>query len=640
MCGIAGFIIKNSRLNKEEAENILKEMCRSIRHRGPDDHGTYLFGFGNQNRKFKIGFGHNRLSIIDLTSAGHQPMSNEDNSIWLVYNGEIYNFLELRDYLFKKGHVFHSNSDTEVIIHGYEEWGEDCVNKFNGMFAFALWDEKKEVLMLARDRIGKKPLYYSVVDDDFIFASEPKAILQFPDFIREIDPSSLRKYFLYEYVPSPQTIYKNIRRLSQGSILIRKDENISQKKYWNLSFAQGKKDLDVRLLRDLLKDSVEKRLISDVPLGVFLSGGIDSSVITALMTELLDAGQIKTFTIGFEDRSFDESQYAKKVSGYFKTDHQEKILNPKVMIEILPEVLNFLDEPFADASIIPTYLLSKFTREHVKVALGGDGGDELFAGYDTFPAHKLARIYEKIPNFVKKYIIEKVIYNLPVSFNNLSFDFRLKQFLKGIPYQPEYRNQVWLGSFSPPEQNSLFSEDLVKETENLDLFEDIRLSLGDCDARNYIELIIYLYCKFYLQDDILVKVDRASMACSLEVRAPFLDYRFVEFICGLAANFKLRGMTTKYILKKMMKKTLPGSIINRPKKGFGIPVAKWLKDDLKSLVLDELSFDKIKRENLLNPVYIQRLLDEHVKGLKDNRKQLWTTLIFELWYSKWLKKAQ
>lgn len=634
MCGIAGFILRDSSLNRDEAEHVISKMCRSIHYRGPDDHGTYLFGFDKRNANLKVALGHNRLSIIDLTSAGHQPMTNEDNSIWLTCNGEIYNFLELKEHLIKKGYKFRSKTDTEVIIHGWNEWQQDCVHKFNGMFAFALWDEKQKVLMLARDRMGQKPIYYCTMKNNIIFASEPKAILAFPDFIKEIDFSSLRKYFLYEYVPSPHTIYKSIKRLEAGNLLIWRDNNISIKRYWNISFAKLENSKNLPKITDLLKDAVEKRLISDVPLGVFLSGGVDSSTITNLMTKLLPSEQIKTFTIGFEDKSFDESRYARGIAEYFRTDHYERILNPKIMLEMLSEILGFLDEPLADASIIPTYLLSKFTREYVKVALSGDGGDELFAGYDTFQAHKLARMYEKIPNFIRKYVIERIIYSLPVSFDNISFDFKLKQFLKGMPYRQEIRNQIWLGSFSPQEQRFLLKEELSRESKE-DIFEDLFTSLKECDANNYIEIMIYLYCKFYLQDDILTKVDRASMSCSLETRAPFLDYRFVELACGLPANLKLRALTTKHILKKMMRNSLPAKTLRRQKKGFGIPFAKWIRGDLKDLISDELSADKIKKENILNPSHIQSLLDEHFKGKKDNRKQLWSILIFELWYKKW-----
>ena len=562
-------------------------------------------------------------------------MSNEDKSLWVAYNGEIYNFLEIKEYLLKRGHQFRSHTDTEIIVHGYEEWGANCVERFNGMFAFALWDEKHKQLFLARDRMGQKPLYYAFIEENIIFASEPKAILRFPHFRKEIDLLALRKYFLFEYVPTPDTIYKHIKRIPAGNILSWHNDTFRSRQYWNISFAGQHNYKNISPLEDLLKDSVEKRLMSDVPLGVFLSGGIDSSVVTSIMSKALPAGQTKTFTIGFSDRSFDESKYAAQVSDYFHTDHYERMLNPDIMMQMIPEVLNFLDEPFADASIIPTYLLSKFTRQHVTVALGGDGGDELFAGYDTFPAHKLACVYDRIPYWIRKYVIEKIISTLPVSLDNMSFDFKLKQFLKGIPYSPEIRNQVWLGSFPPSEHNELFQEAILKETAHSNIFENITESLNVCNAENYLDQILYLYCKLYLQDDILTKVDRASMANSLEVRAPLLDYRFVEYSFGLPVHLKVRGIETKYIFKKIMNRYLPPGIARRAKKGFGIPIAKWIRSDLKELFEEELSERKIAQEGILNPLYVRRLFDDHLRGVKDNRKQLWAILIFELWYKRW-----
>ncbi|MBI4335627.1 MAG: asparagine synthase (glutamine-hydrolyzing) [Candidatus Omnitrophica bacterium] len=639
MCGIAGFIIKNPQINKGDAGAIIAEMCGTMRYRGPDDRGEYIRGFDGQHPGLGVGLGHNRLSIIDLTSAGHQPMTNEDSTIWLSYNGEIYNFLELRELLIKNGHRFRSRTDSEVVIHSYEEWGKDCLNKFNGMFAFALWDSKDELLMLARDRMGKKPIYYSAANYGIIFASEPKAILKFPRFEKEIDEASLRKYFLYEYVPSPRTIYKNINRVPAGNLLIWRNGSVAREKYWDISFNKKTAGDQTAALKDLLEDSVKKRLISDVPLGVFLSGGVDSSTITALTAGLLPSERINTFTIGFKDRSFDEAPYARAVSRLYRSEHHENILDPDAMLRAIPEIADFLDEPFADASIIPTYLLCKFARQRVTVALSGDGADELFAGYDTFPAHALARVYARIPLFLRKGVFDKIIHRLPVSFDNLSIDFKLKQFLKGAPYRPEIRNQIWLGSFSAAEQRNLLSEGLCEPEKTSGLYEDIDNVLMDCDARNYVDLIIYLYCKFYLQDDILTKVDRASMACSLETRAPFLDYRVVEFACGLPPREKLYGLRTKRVLKQLMRGLLPKEILRRPKKGFGIPVAKWIRGEAKEMVSDELSFAKIKREGILNPAYAQTLLDEHFRGVKDNRKQLWTILMFELWYSRWYKKA-
>ncbi|MFH1478536.1 MAG: asparagine synthase (glutamine-hydrolyzing) [Candidatus Omnitrophota bacterium] len=634
MCGIAGFLLNNSSLGEVEAKHILTNMCKSIQYRGPDDSGVWVAGHGAHG---VVGLGHNRLSIIDLTSAGHQPMTNEDSSIWLTYNGEIYNFIELREHLIKKGHVFKSKTDSEVIIHAYEEWGEDFISRLNGMFSFGLWDKKKETLILVRDRMGQKPLYYSLREGSVIFASEIKAILEFPGFKREIDHAALRKYFLYEYSPLESTVYKDIRKLDGGHLLIFKKGISTIKEYWNMTFKQSSPG-DTRRLKELLKDSVEKRLVSDVPLGVFLSGGIDSSSITSLMSEMMPSERIKTFTVGFSDRSFDESRFSQDISKYFKTDHKEELLDPKTMIDIMPEVLGFMDEPFSDASIIPTYLLSKFTKKHVTVALGGDGGDELFCGYDTFRAHGLASMYEKIPFFLKKYIFEKIVYNLPVSFDNISFDFKLKRFLKGMSFGKEVRDQIWLGSFSPQEQKELLVGDIYRSTKDELVLEDIHATLKNSTSGNFLEKIIYIYCKFYLQGDILKKIDSSSMACSLEARSPFLDHRFIEYVSTISSDQKMHGLTTKYILKKAMKPYLPSFVTKRPKKGFGVPIAKWIKDDLKDLVREELSYEKIKNEGILNPDHVQLLLNEHFNMKKDNRKKLWTILMFELWYKRWIKR--
>jgi len=635
MCGIAGFILDSPGFGGKEAADVLSRMCRTIRHRGPDDYGAYTFGFADgQERSPKVGLGHDRLSIIDLSASGHQPMSNEDGSVWLAYNGEVYNFRELREQLALKGHTFRSRTDTEAIIHAYEEWGADCVSRFNGMFAFALWDEKKNLLMLARDRIGKKPLYYYSGPNGIVFASEPKAILAFPGFQKQIDMASLQKYLLYEYVPSPNTIYKGIKRLGAGSIMIWHDGALTSNKYWDITFASAGVGDKEAAIKDLLEDSVRLRLVSDVPLGIFLSGGIDSSSITGLAACATALERVKTFTIGFDDKSFDEAKYASRVASYFNTSHHEKILGPCVLLGLLPEVMDFMDEPFADASIIPTYMLSKFTRENVKVALSGDGGDELFCGYDTFQAHKLARVYKLLPLFLSRGLIEKAVRRMPVSLDNMSLDFKLKQFIKGARYGAGTRNQVWLGSFAPDEQGCILKDGCQG---GADILEDMDEALKGFRSDDETDLITYLYCKFYLQDDILVKTDRASMACSLEVRAPLLDYRFIELALGIPHSMKMKGLATKYIFKKAMKRVLPADISRRPKKGFGIPVAKWIKTGLKGLVTDQLSFDKIRSENLLDPGGVTNLLSEHLQGKKDNRKQLWTLLMFEMWYSRWFK---
>ena len=630
MCGIAGIAYSNG---QHIERDILENMTRAMEHRGPDDEGIHIIS----NSNIQIGLGHRRLSIIDLTDSGHQPMTNEDETIWITYNGEIYNFKELKSDLIRHGHVFRSESDTEVIVHGYEEFGESVFKKLNGMFAFGLWDNRKQVLYLVRDRYGQKPLYYWHSSKGIAFASELKSLIKHPGLNKEIDIYSLSRYLSYEYVPAPHSIFKDVNKLLPGHYLKWNGRNINTTPFWQINFngTDTVQSLSVpeieHQLTDLLKRSIERRLISDVPLGVFLSGGIDSSAIVSLMSELIPPDQIKTFSIGFEEESFDESGYARTIAQRFGTDHHEQILTPEKMLEILPEVWSFMDEPFADASILPTFLLSKFTQEHVTVALGGDGGDELFAGYDPFQAHTVARYYEKIPGFMQSFFANQIVQRLPVSTRNMSIDFKLKQFLKGIPYKPAIRNQVWLGSFTKEEQKDIFSGDINHILSDFDPYDDIPKSYNGTKFRDPLDEIIYCYSHFYLADDILTKIDRASMATSLETRSPFLDVEFAEFVNHIPSKLKLNGLTRKYILKKSMENKLPKEILYRKKKGFGIPLTKWLKKELKPTLLDVLSPSRLNQSGLFNTNTIKTMLDDHFSGRKDNRKPIWTIFMFEMW---------
>jgi asparagine synthase (glutamine-hydrolysing) len=627
MCGITGIVDLTGPVQPE----VLRRMTNTLRARGPDDESYYIPT--PQAGGTAVGFGFRRLSIIDL-GGGRQPMSNEDGSLWIVCNGEIYNHADLRPELEAKGHQFRTQSDVEVLLHLYEECGPDCVKKANGMFALAIWDARHETLFLARDRLGKKPLYYRETSERLLFGSEVKALLMHPDCLRELDARNLSKYLAYEYVPSPHCIFKGIQKLPAGHWLTWQRGRTGVQRYWDIQFshqADARSENEIaQELRDRLKESVRRRLVSDVPLGVFLSGGLDSSSVVAMMAELMPASQIKTFAIGFEEKSFDEAGHARRVASFFGTDHREQILHSRTLMDVLPEVASFLDEPLADASIIPTYLLSKFTRQHVTVALGGDGGDELFAGYPTFQAHRMAEFY-KVPRALHERVIRPLAEWLPVSTDNMSFDFKVKQFLRGIGPRPEIRDQVWLGSFTPREQRAL----LQGRAAEIDAYDDIEEVERSCGTGHGMERLIYLYCKFYLQDCILTKVDRASMACSLEARAPFLDYTFVEFVSLIPFHFKLRGLRSKYILKKAMRGKLPAEVLGRPKKGFGIPVGKWFRHELRSLLLDALSESRIRRQGIFEPREINRLVDEHLRGTRDNRKQLWTLFMFQLWHDRY-----
>jgi asparagine synthase (glutamine-hydrolysing) len=624
MCGICG-IVGRGPIDRDA----LIRMTSTLRRRGPDDEGFHL---EERSDGVAVAFGFRRLSIIDL-AGGNQPMGNEDGTVQLVFNGEIYNYRELRKELEPRGHHFTTNTDTEVIVHLYEELGAHCVSRLNGMFAIALWDAKRGELILARDRFGKKPLYYSELPGTLLFGSEVKALVEHPLCSRELDPEALSRYLALEYVPTPYSIFSKVRKLAGGHVLRWKEGVVSIERYWDLPLDADEPPLTdkfyVEEFRRLLREAVRRRLMSDVPLGAFLSGGIDSSSVVAMMVDALPASSVKTFSIGFGERSFDESAHARRVASYFGTDHHEEMFTPQVALDLLPTVFEWLDEPFGDASILPTYLLSRFTREHVTVALGGDGSDELLAGYPTFPADRVARLY-RVPRLIHGGVVVPVAERLPVSTANFSFDFKLKRFLRGAAAPEDVRHPTWLGSFSTAEQVALLATppaDPLAEQRQI-----LAAASGDRLAR-----LIYLYAKTYLQDDILVKVDRASMACSLEVRAPFLDVDLAEFLGRVPSRLKLRGLKTKYLLKRAMVDVLPPGIATRPKKGFGIPVAAWFRGELRDALQDELSPERLRRQGLFEPAEVQRLLSEHLAGRRDHRKALWTLFVFQLWHRRWLE---
>ncbi|OGF69637.1 asparagine synthase (glutamine-hydrolyzing) [Candidatus Giovannonibacteria bacterium RIFCSPLOWO2_02_FULL_45_14] len=617
MCGIAGF------LGSGELDH-LKTMARKISYRGPDEEG-YFFA-----ESPKIGLASRRLSIIDLES-GHQPCFDEEKDIIVVFNGEIYNYRELRKGL-EKRHRFETKSDTEVIAHLYEEEKEDFVKKLEGMFAIAIWDKKGGKLLLARDRFGEKPLYYSFFNGNFIFGSEPKSILAHPAARAELDRSTLEKYLLYEFVPAPQTIFKNILKLSAGHFLVLKNGKIRLEKYWDVTENNPLADLPSqdfqKVLEDKLDQAVKKMLVSDVPLGVFLSGGIDSATI-AYFAQKNSKDKIETFSVGFDKDSFDETPYALAAAKQLESEHYHTVFGTKELLDLIPQIYSLLDEPMADPSLLPTFLLSKFTREKVKVALSGDGSDELFMGYQTFQAEQVASVYKLVPKILRNGV-KNVVNLFPASSGYFSLDFKLKIFLNHFDNPPEIRNQLWIGAFSPFEIKELTGNHPDK------IFENIaggppRLPEGDIPKR-----LSYLYLKNYLQDGILTKVDRASMFNSLEVRAPFLDHILASFVFALPTNEKLNGFTTKYILKRLMRNHIGKNIAYRKKHGFAPPVALWLNNDLAPLVSEYLDETRLTREGLFNAVYVKKLLAEHRSKKFDHRKKLWSLLVFQLWKENWL----
>jgi asparagine synthase (glutamine-hydrolysing) len=508
------------------------------------------------------------------------------------------------------------------------------------MFALALWDARRRRLLLARDRVGIKPLYYAERDGLLLFGSELKAILAYPGFPRRLDPVSLEQYLAHEYVPTPRSIFAGIRKLRPGHMLVLEDGASRETAYWQLDLSTRQSSGDARDLADqlwqTLRESVRKELMSDVPLGVFLSGGIDSSSVAAAMAEL--GGEVRSFTIGFKEASFDESAYSRRVAEHLGTDHHQLDLEASLMWELVPQIADVLDEPFADPSVMPTFLLSRFAREQVKVALGGDGGDELFAGYSTLQAHQLARHYRRLPAPLRE-IAPAVASRLPVSESNLSFDYKLKRFLSAVNQPPPERHHVWLGALSPAALRGLLRPEVSAELNGAGPFAALGEHLEHCRSYDELSQVLYLDMKMYMEGDILAKVDRASMACSLEVRVPLLNADMVAFATGLPVDLKMRRLTRKFLLRKAVAGKLPKDIISRPKKGFGIPVAKWLRGELNGLLMDCLSEDRLRRQGLFEPAQVSRLVEEHMARRHDHRKALWTLLMFQLWHERYLPSA-
>ncbi|MDP7354465.1 MAG: asparagine synthase (glutamine-hydrolyzing) [Desulfobacterales bacterium] len=630
MCGISGIISLHP--NNPVEQKSLTAMTDAIAHRGPDDQGIFITP--------EVGLGARRLSIIDLAS-GHQPISNENETMWIVFNGEIYNYQALRDLAAQKGHTFKTKSDTEVILHLYEEFGDDCLHHLSGIFAFAIWDDRKKELFVAKDKMGVKPVYYTQTKNFFVLGSEMKVLMQHPEVNREINLSSLNQYLTFEYVPTPGTILKNVFRLEAGHFLRHNTSGLKLQKYWQPDLRESEIRYPVNLeeekekLYTTLEGVVTEELVSDVPVGVFLSGGLDSSTVAAFMAR--NAGrQVNSFSIAFKETSFDESRYARKVANLLELKHHELTVDSQMVLDLIPNIANYLDEPFGDSSFIPTFILSRFASQHVKVVLGGDGSDELFAGYPTLAAHRIFSIYQKLcPEIIRTKVLPGLSRLFPVSFKDISFDFKLGRFLDGEGRPLLERHHRWLGSFTDAEKKSLIRPELHAELGNT--FDPIYHQNKNYFAENDLNRVLYNDLKMYLEGDILFKVDRASMANSLEVRVPFLNRRMVDLAMNLPLNLKLNRLTGKYLLKKTMSSVLPDEIVNRPKKGFNIPIAHWLAGDLRPLLMDFMSSSRIKTQGIFNSSFIENLLQEHFTKKRDHRKLLWTLLVFQLWHQKYLE---
>jgi asparagine synthase (glutamine-hydrolysing) len=610
VCGIAGFVGR-------ENNNALHAMADAIRHRGPDGEGYYYCSVNG------ISLAHRRLSILDI-AGGHQPMWNEDDSVGIVFNGEIYNHVELRNELLRKGHYFKSDhSDTEVLIHGYEEWGPNLLIRLNGMFAFCIYDRNNKRLFFARDRFGEKPLYYTLFNKQLVFASELKSLLVHPGVRSEIDPVSLQKYFGYGFIPAPYSLYQNVSKLPGGHYMIY-DLTTAQAKissYWKFqvipdsNYTKESEESMAQELRSLLTAAVQRRMVADVPIGIFLSGGIDSSAILACASQGEISDRIKTFSIGFREKEYDESLVARDIAIRFGASHKEEIFGIDSAREVANHVLEMLDEPMGDSSILPTYLLSRFAKQSVTVALGGDGGDELFAGYAPFRALKAARLYcDMLPIGLRKFIRSQVD-RLPASEGYLSLDFKLKRTLQGLDYPPSAWNPVWLSPLKSDEISELMNVPVEWD----EVYADAINAWQSSNAPDMIGRTIEFYGRFYLQDGVLTKVDRASMMVGLEVRAPFLDNNVVEFAQRLPSKFKYRNGKSKWLLKRAMKGILPNELLHRPKKGFGIPLTSWLK----SWPIPEV--DTLGT----NGKFVKRMYDEHCQGLRDNRLFLWNWIVLQ-----------
>lgn len=636
MCGIVGFTsFKDLRYNKEK---VLKDMCDAISHRGPDDHGYHITE--------KINFGHRRLSIVGL-SDGQQPMISIDQNLVIVFNGEIYNYLELKSDLIKQGYQFKTHSDTEVILNLYNKYGTEFTKYLNGMFAIALWDSQKEQLILVRDRMGEKPLYYQIKDNEIIFSSELKSIIKHPMCSKQLSLEGLNKYLTYEYIPTPFTIFEQVYKVEAGQIIVCTKEEIKKSFYWNHpyyksleGYSSASEEEAIDNIESLLLDSVRIRLQADVPVGVLLSGGIDSSLITALAAKTRTKSEkIKSFSIYFSESSYDESSYIKKMVNAFDLEHQYQMVSGKDMLGIFSKLGQIMDEPMADPSIVPTYFLSKMTAQHVKTVIGGDGSDELFAGYPTYTANKLVQIYNVIPYEIRSSFTNLLIKAqgslIPISNKNIALDFKLKQFFRGAGVASEIRFFRWMGGFLDNEKREILNDDIQRKMLGQLTYEDINRYLSRTNINHEIDRLLYLSQKLYLLDDILVKSDRASMQNSLEIRAPFLDHRLVEYVSIMPERFKLKSLTTKYILKKLAAKYIPKEIVYRPKKGFGIPITQWLREDLKEPMLDLLSESRLKSQGIFEHKGIKNLIDDHLNYKSNNRKLLWTLLSFQLWFEEY-----
>lgn len=633
MCGIVGIVDLHQRpLDRA----VLERMCGALRHRGPDDEGFVVAA--------PAALGQRRLSILDL-AGGKQPLSNEDGTVWITFNGEIYNFKDLRDRLIGLGHRFATQSDTEVIVHAYEEYGADCVEHLRGMFAFGIWDSNRQQLFLARDRVGKKPLFYTRADGCFLFASELQGLLTHPAIPRDVDPAGIDAYLTYGYVPAPRTIFRDVWKLPPAHHLTlsidkgtgRVEERLNR--YWQLDYAP-KLALDeneaAEALLDVLTEAVRMRMVADVPVGALLSGGIDSSLVVAIMSRVSNR-PVQTFSIGFDEKEFDELRYARLVADRHGTDHHELIVRPTA-VDVLPMLVRHYGEPFADSSAVPSYHVAKMTRQHVTVALNGDGGDECFAGYERYLGGAWADHYRRIPEVLRRRFIEPLSRLVPKGLPRQNRLGQVRRFLGAAGLPTEHRHLRWVSVFRTEVRHAIYNEGFRQELADYDagswltgLYETLRSS-----GLNGVDSLLALDVVSYLPYDLLVKMDIATMAASLEARSPFLDHKVMEFAAALDSSHKLHGRTLKYLLKKVAARFMPAEAIQRRKMGFGVPVGDWMRGELRPLLEETLLAGDARTRRYFDSTNVRALVDEHVCGRQDHSFQCWALLWLELWHREFL----
>ncbi len=625
MCGIVG-IVRND--GKPVDEQLLARMNDAIRHRGPDEDGFYING--------SVGLAMRRLAIIDL-KCGQQPIHNEDRTSWIVFNGEIYNYLELREKLEKLGHTFYTNSDTEAIVHAYDEFGVDCPKHLRGMFVFAIWHTAKQELFIARDRMGKKPLLYAEANGQLVFGSEFSALLIHPDVSRDINPEALDYYLAFMCIPAPLTAYRAIRKLEPAHWLRWRNGNIETGCYWQPDFTKkiniSEEEAGERTI-EILRDAVKVRLMSEVPLGAFLSGGIDSSAVVALMSQE-SSGRVKTFSIGFEEQDFSELHHARRVAEHVGAEHHEFIVRPDA-VEVLPMLVDHYGEPYADSSAVPTYYVARETRKHVTVALNGDGGDESFAGYERYIAMGLTEKYRKVPSFVRESLIRQAVNMIPTDPTRKSKIKSAQRLLAVVARPRAGRYMKWMSVFDDELKEPLYTESFRQQTQGANAVGILENWFKRANGIGTVDTLLLTDQMTYLPNDLLVKVDIATMAVSLEARSPFLDHHVIEFAASLPQNLKLRRLTGKYLLKKVLRKLLPSENLTRRKMGFGVPIGHWFRGKMQPFLREVILSEKALGRGLFRPEAVKQLVDLHVRAERDYSHQLWTLLMLELWFNRFI----